>query len=160
MVSFFHSGFNHVAHVPALLFYCRMMFHCMGIPNLLIHSWIFGLFPVSSYMKNEKLTRKSHATSPGYWARMYSRAEEGQSRKAIHQKQSLSQRSEWYRKKMPLMKYISKRGNRGLVLKKLIFQCSRLYNWANLVLHLFFKPLGHWKIITVTTSWPSAGNPT
>ena len=57
--------------------------------------WIFGLFPLSGYMKTEKLTRKGHATSPSYWASIYSRVEEGQSRKAIFQKQSLTSSEYW-----------------------------------------------------------------
>ena len=46
-------------------------------------------------MKTEKLTRKGHATSPSYWASIYSRVEEGQSRKAIFQKQSLTSSEYW-----------------------------------------------------------------
>ena len=38
---------------------------------------------------------------------------------------------------------IQKGGKGSSVEETADFQCSRLFNWANPALHLFFKPLGH-----------------
>lgn len=55
-------------------------------------------------------------------------AEKGQNRKAIHQTQACtaSDRTSWYRKKMPLMEYIPKREKTVLMLKErlLFLLCS------------------------------------
>lgn len=130
-------------HVISTSFYfrCWIVFYCMHTSSFLILSSSDGhssCFHFGAITKNEKLTKRGHVSSPGYWARIGSSAE-GQSRETIHQIQvcTASERTSQYRKKMSVF---SQKGKEGTSVKGttdfLLCSMKQAYEWSNLVLPL------------------------